>query len=71
MIDDTQQPRCSSCDIELPGGAPTIHGEAFCCRGCAAGGPCVCTYDELEAVRAMAARIQPGFLDELLRIYAD
>ena len=27
--------------------SPTIHvGVAFCCAGCAAGGPCICSYDD-------------------------
>jgi hypothetical protein len=39
------EPRtCASCDIQL-GDIPFIaDGYVYCCRGCAKGGPCVCTY---------------------------
>ncbi len=36
---------CASCRGPIPG-RPTIHvGVAFCCAGCVAGGPCICSYD--------------------------
>lgn len=36
---------CVTCEIEIVG-APTFHlGLAFCCDGCVAGGPCICSYD--------------------------
>ncbi len=38
--------RCASCDIELTGRPVQRHGEAFCCPGCAARGPCHCSYEE-------------------------
>ena len=36
---------CVTC--EAPAGShPTFHvGLAFCCAGCAADGPCICSYD--------------------------
>jgi hypothetical protein len=39
---------CATC--EAPAGArPTFHlGLAFCCAGCAADGPCVCSYDPID-----------------------
>ena len=40
---------CASCELEI-GWQPISRGhECFCCDGCAAGGPCTCTYDEVTA----------------------
>ena len=37
---------CSTCRVEIRH-RPTIHvGLAFCCAGCVADGPCICSYDE-------------------------
>lgn len=37
---------CATCQIEIAG-TPTFHvGLAFCCAGCVAGGPCICSYDD-------------------------
>ena len=43
----TERPfTCGTCDLEISV-APVFHvGLAFCCSGCAAGGPCICSYDE-------------------------
>jgi hypothetical protein len=36
---------CVTCEIEIAG-RPTFHvGLAFCCAGCVADGPCICSYD--------------------------
>jgi hypothetical protein len=36
---------CANCEIVIEG-RPTVHvGVAFCCSGCVAGGPCICSYD--------------------------
>lgn len=36
---------CVTCEIEIAG-SPTFHvGLPFCCAGCVAGGPCICSYD--------------------------
>lgn len=36
---------CASCEAVTPT-HPVIHlGLPFCCAGCAAGGPCICSYD--------------------------
>jgi hypothetical protein len=36
---------CTSCLLEIHH-QPTFHvGLAFCCAGCVADGPCVCSYD--------------------------
>jgi transcription elongation factor GreA len=38
---------CATCELEI-GWRPISRGhERFCCDGCAAGGPCACTYDEV------------------------
>lgn len=36
--------RCASCDIELDKPPVMMKGLPYCCRGCAQGGPCVCSY---------------------------
>jgi hypothetical protein len=39
-------PTCATCGLEVRH-APTFHvGLAFCCVGCAADGPCTCSYDD-------------------------
>ena len=43
-----QEPRrghCASCEFELTGRPVYVRDEAYCCLGCAGGGPCVCTYE--------------------------
>ena len=43
---------CTTCRVEIRH-RPTIHvGLAFCCAGCVAGGPCICSYDEADTERA-------------------
>jgi hypothetical protein len=37
--------RCASCEGEIPGSPVYRMDEAYCCLGCAAGGPCMCTYE--------------------------
>jgi transcription elongation factor GreA len=38
---------CATCELEI-GWPPIERGHArFCCDGCAVGGPCTCTYDEV------------------------
>jgi hypothetical protein len=46
----TQSPfSCANCELEITG-APTFHmGLPFCCAGCVAGGPCICSYDDASA----------------------
>jgi hypothetical protein len=37
---------CVTCEIEIAG-TPVFHvGLPFCCAGCVANGPCICSYDE-------------------------
>lgn len=43
-------PRCANCDIEILW-TPVVVGEkTYCCRGCAAGGPCNCDYSQYRSV---------------------
>ena len=43
---------CATCDVSIAH-HPTFHvGLAFCCAGCAADGPCMCSYDRDDAVPA-------------------
>jgi hypothetical protein len=36
---------CASCEVEIEH-PPVLHLEvAYCCIGCAEGGPCLCTYE--------------------------
>ena len=54
---------CVTCEAPIVG-PPTFHvGLAFCCAGCVADGPCICSYDDepatgsdLEAVVAIDDR---------------
>jgi hypothetical protein len=36
---------CAACDGRITGRAIYRMDEAYCCTGCAVGGPCVCTYE--------------------------
>ena len=36
---------CAACDGFITGQAVYRMDEAYCCSGCAVGGPCVCTYE--------------------------
>lgn len=36
---------CASCDGTLIGTPVYRMDEAYCCAGCAQGGPCLCTYE--------------------------
>jgi hypothetical protein len=41
---------CATCDATIAH-HPTFHlGLAFCCAGCAADGPCMCSYDVQDPV---------------------
>ncbi|HLW01699.1 MAG TPA: hypothetical protein VKT82_23780 [Ktedonobacterales bacterium] len=39
-------PRCANCDIEIAWSPIVSGGLAYCCLGCAQGGPCSCDYSE-------------------------
>ena len=42
--------RCANCDIEILWTPIVVQGTAYCCTGCAAGGPCSCDYSQYHAV---------------------
>jgi hypothetical protein len=47
---------CASCDATVVD-SPVFHlGLAFCCAGCAADGPCMCSYDAPGAEVARTSR---------------
>ena len=53
---------CTTCRIEISG-RPTFHvGLAFCCAGCVAEGPCICSYDDAPDVPASTDPL-PTMLD--------
>jgi len=39
---------CVTCELEISGPATFYVGLPFCCAGCAADGPCTCSYDREE-----------------------
>ncbi|HEU0001549.1 MAG TPA: hypothetical protein VFQ36_11645 [Ktedonobacteraceae bacterium] len=42
--------RCANCDIEILWTPTIARGAAYCCTGCAAGGPCNCDYSQYRSV---------------------
>jgi hypothetical protein len=59
---------CATCDHHIAHG-PVFHlGLAFCCAGCAADGPCMCSYDAGEEpateARAVAPAVAPAAADD-------
>lgn len=42
--------RCANCDIEILWTPTFARGVAYCCTGCAAGGPCSCDYSQYRSV---------------------
>jgi hypothetical protein len=48
MYPNASSANCTTCEAQLTA-PPTLHdGQPFCCSGCAAGGPCMCTYDAMQ-----------------------
>ena len=41
--------RCANCDIEILWTPTIARGVAYCCTGCAAGGPCSCDYSQYRS----------------------
>jgi len=60
---------CDSCGIAL--GAESVYPgeELYCCAGCTAGGPCVCTYEQDLGRFPPAQYARPVSLAELLDRY--
>jgi hypothetical protein len=45
MYKEPRRGYCASCEVLIAGRPVYRMDEAYCCAGCAAGGPCVCTYE--------------------------
>ena len=45
MFSNPRRGYCASCEATLTGRPVYRMDEAYCCSGCAHGGPCVCTYE--------------------------
>lgn len=60
---------CATCETSA-GPSPTFHlGLAFCCTGCAADGPCTCSYDfEDDDDRDAALRHHDTAADDARRL---
>jgi hypothetical protein len=39
--------KCTNCQIVIRWLPTIVDGKAYCCAGCAHGGPCTCDYDHL------------------------
>ena len=39
------RPICATCGLAIPWAPIRVADRAYCCGGCAAGGPCTCSYD--------------------------
>src|SRR5690349_12288343 len=42
--------RCANCDIEVLWWPVVVEGVAYCCTGCAVGGPCNCDYSQYRSI---------------------
>jgi hypothetical protein len=53
---------CANCGIAIRWQPTIVDGRAYCCLGCAQGGPCDCDYDNLphpDAVNPMVLQTDP------------
>lgn len=51
---------CATCELEIRWPPVTRGQDQFCCDGCAAGGPCICTYDEvIDSEIVMSVQLSP------------
>src|SRR5207244_9452306 len=39
---------CATCELEVPWTPVRRGARAYCCEGCAVGGPCFCSYDDIS-----------------------
>jgi hypothetical protein len=63
----SEQPVCSNCGITIRWQPTIVDGKAYCCLGCAQGGPCQCDYDNLPrhgSVQAMVRQTPPQASEE-------
>ena len=61
--------RCDSCDIDLTDGIVLSGGRAYCCIGCADGGPCSCSYNPRHGKTAEGG--DPMLIADLLALLAE
>jgi hypothetical protein len=54
---------CATCGIVIRWQATIVDGRAYCCLGCAQGGPCKCDYDNLP----LPDQINPMVLQKMHR----
>ena len=47
--------RCANCGLEVQWKPVVVEGKAYCCWGCARGGPCYCSYDPPEQMNLPVA----------------
>lgn len=52
-----QQPVCANCGIAIHWQPTIVDGQAYCCLGCAQGGPCECDYDNLPRTGDVSAMV--------------
>lgn len=58
---------CANCDIEILWPAVVVQDTAYCCTGCAAGGPCNCDYSLYRSVHISGVihyRVESGHEQE-------
>jgi len=60
---------CDSCGIVLGAERVQLEEKLYCCSGCTAGGPCVCTYEQDLGRFPPAQYARPVSLAELLDRY--
>lgn len=49
---------CANCGIAVRWQPTMLGGTAYCCAGCALGGPCECDYDHLPARAAVIRHVR-------------
>ena len=60
---------CDSCNIRLGPQAFSSQDKLYCCAGCAAGGPCLCSYQQDLGRYPPAHYARPVSLPDLLDQY--
>lgn len=60
---------CDSCNIRLGPQVFSSQDKLYCCAGCAAGGPCLCSYQQDLGRYPPAHYARPVSLPELLDQY--
>lgn len=50
-------PVCANCGIEIHWQPTIVDGQAYCCLGCALGGPCSCDYSNLPRIGELRALV--------------